>query len=235
MTDKLEDLFIQRPPTSNQPLLGLTVLVVEDSRFASEALRLMTQRSGARMRRADCLRAAQRHLQTYRPGAIIIDMGLPDGNGADLIRSIRTARTPSPVILGLSGDTHRKEEAMNAGADGFLFKPLESLAQFQQALLTAMPVTARPAMPRLLPEEILTPDPIALRDDLHEAARLLAQRPDANATGYLSQFLRGLARLSRDETLEHAAQALHGGLPSAAALSCAAHLVQSRLSTGSAI
>ncbi len=234
MTDKLEDLFIQRSPTADRPLLGLTVLVVEDSRFASEALRLMTQRSGARMRRADCLRAGQRHLQTYRPGAIIIDMGLPDGSGADLIRSVRGAKTPAPVILGLSGDPTRREEAMEAGADGFLLKPLASLAQFQQSLLAAMPETARPMMPRLLPEETLTPDPIALRDDLNEAARLLALRPDAAATGYLSHFLYGVARLSRDEPLEDAARALGVDLLSAAALSRAAHLVQSRLSAGAA-
>ncbi|RWR29398.1 response regulator [Sinirhodobacter populi] len=232
MTDKLEDLFIQRSPTADRPLLGLTVLVVEDSRFASEALRLMTQRSGARMRRADCLRAAQRHLQTYRPGAVIVDMGLPDGDGADLIRAIRGANGQAPVVLGLSGDPSRREEAMEAGADGFLAKPLESLVRFQQALLAAMPTAVRPP-PRLLPEEALNPDPIALRDDLNEAARLLALRPDAAATGYLSQFLSGVARLSRDEPLEHAAQALREGLPNPAALTHAAHLVQSRLAAGS--
>lgn len=50
-------------PTAARPLLGLTVLVVEYSRYAYEAMRLLCLRSGARIRRADCIRSAHRHLQ----------------------------------------------------------------------------------------------------------------------------------------------------------------------------
>ena len=87
--DDLDAFVVAKPvPTSSRPLLGLTALVVEDSRFACEAMRLLCLRSGARIRRADCLRSARRHLQVYRPSVVIIDLGLPDGSGTDLITEL---------------------------------------------------------------------------------------------------------------------------------------------------
>lgn len=234
MTEDLSRYLSVRPAPSDRPLLGLTVLVVEDSRFASEALRLMALRSGARLRRADCLRAAHRHLQTYRPGVVVVDMGLPDGSGADLIRHIRERTPAAPAIIGLSGDATLCDLALEAGADGFLTKPLESLALFQQAILSALPPDARPKSLRALPDDQISPDPLALRDDLSEVVRMLAERPDPTAVGYVGQFLSGLARSTRDAALERAASELRDTLPSAAAISRAAGLVQARLAAGQA-
>jgi PleD family two-component response regulator len=67
MDGELEALAVLQRPTRARPLLGLTVLVVEDSRYSSEALRLMCLRSGARIRRADSVASAMRHLNVYRP------------------------------------------------------------------------------------------------------------------------------------------------------------------------
>lgn len=209
--DSLTDYLTPKTPTANRPLLGMTILAVEDSRFACEALRLMCLRSGARIRRADCLASARRHLKVYRPSAVIVDMGLPDGSGVDLIADLAAARPRVPVLLGLSGDPDAEGRALDAGADGFLAKPLESLAVFQETVLAALPVGRMPQGPRRLTGETVDPDRSAFRDDMSHVATLLARRQDGPTLDYVAQFLSGVARSAHDRALERAVRDLAPG------------------------
>jgi DNA-binding response OmpR family regulator len=195
-------------PTATRPLLGLTVLVIEDSRFACEAMRLLCLRSGARIRRADCLRSARRHLQVYRPSVVIVDLGLPDGNGVDLIAELKSTEPRVDVILGTSGDENGKSQALQAGADGFLDKPITSLAAFQQVILSNLPPERQPSGLRELPDEIIHPDRMALQDDMAHIADVLEYPNDETTLDYVAQFLRGVARSAQDHGLEKAAAAL---------------------------
>jgi len=230
MTEDLTKFLTAHPATADRPLLGLTILLVEDSRFASEAIRLLCLRSGARIRRADCLRTAYRHLQTYRPGLVIVDMGLPDGSGAELIEAIGTMKGPRPAILAVSGDPDTESEARAVGAGAFLAKPLESVALFQNTILALLPADERPHGLRIVHDEAIAPDPLALRDDLSQAADVLAARPDRAATEYVAHFLTGVARSARDMALETAAEEL-GRHPAPAALSRLSGIVRARLDT----
>ncbi len=226
MGDDIRDFLSGRGPAPDRPLQGLTILLVEDSRFASEAMRLMCQRSGARLRRADCLRSAERHLQTYRPSAVIVDMGLPDGSGAGLIARLAGGQPRVPVILGTSGDADTRSAALTAGADGFLEKPIESLVAFQAAVLGAMPGRLV-VVPRPESQPMPQPDPVAFRDDLTHAADLLDQARDDGALDYVAQFLTGVAEVAHDPALSAAARAVtrdHG-----AAVAELSGLVQVRL------
>ena len=212
----LDPLPLGPAVTAARPLAGMTVLVVEDSRYASEAVRLLCLRSGARIRRADSLRAARRHLETYLPSAVIIDLGLPDGSGVSLIRDLANASQRIPVILATSGDERHFISAMDAGADGVLSKPIESLAVFQKAVLDPLPADQRPPGLRLVSGEIVSPDPIAFRDDLAHIADVLTDSDDDGTVDYVAQFLKGVARSARDDALEAAAtklaaQRLKGG------------------------
>lgn len=204
---ELPPLFLPSPIAQaaggGLPLHGLTLLVVEDSRFACDALRLLCQRSGARMRRAETLQAARAHLKVYRPDMVIIDLGLPDGRGEGLIRELALQQPGAPVILGSSGDPAGRATALAAGAAGFLEKPLESLAVFQQALLRHLP--GRPALRPDPSEPPVIPDPLALSDDLTRAARLIAANPDPGQRRYVAGFVGGLARSAHDTALEQAA------------------------------
>lgn len=205
------------------PLRGLTVLAVEDSRFASEALRLMCQRLGARLRRAETLHAAHAHLRLYRPDIVIVDLGLPDGRGEALIREIVMRNPRGPVVLGTSGDVTGRASALAAGADGFLDKPLESFTAFRAALARHLPEPLSSA-----PEAgdaPLAPDTLALRDDLAHAAALIEAGTDAAGQAYVTGFLSGVARHAHDAALAAAAAGHHMG--------DLRHLLRDRLETPS--
>jgi DNA-binding response OmpR family regulator len=187
-----------KPATPPLPLQGLTVLVVEDSRYAAEALRLMCQRSGARLKRAEDLRTAQAHLHVYQPDVVIIDLGLPDGRGEALIRDLANRWPRIGTILGTSGAEDGAQLSLAAGADGFLDKPLTSLRAFQAAILQHMPPgTGHDAGPAL------HPDPLALHDDLTRAASLTG---DEAQRLYLASFVNSLARSIGDNDLANAAR-----------------------------
>ncbi|NKX43672.1 response regulator [Roseicyclus persicicus] len=214
MDDTITEMDLRPRPTADRPLLGLTVLVVEDSRFASEAMRLLCLRSGARIRRADCIQSAERHLNVYRPSVAIVDLGLPDGSGLDLIARMHAMRPRVPILLGTSGAEREaaEQEARAAGADGFLPKPVESLAVFQDAILRRLPADLRPKAPRPADTGPVEPDVIALREDLAHAMDLLAL--DEPPAGYLRRFLLGVARGAHDAGLEDEAGRIGSGIES---------------------
>ena len=194
-------------PTAEKPLLGQTVLVVEDSRYACEALRLLCLRSGARIRRADSLKAAARHLAVYRPTVILVDLGLPDGSGLDLIQSLDPNESGG-VIVGMSGDDTQFDRAIQAGAHDFFVKPLSSLAKFQSTILRHLPQPLQPAGPRLVDPVEIEPDKLAFRDDLGHVANLLSDAPSQKTLAYACQFLSGVARSAKDRELAEATTAL---------------------------
>lgn len=241
--DDLDGLRISvRPPTAARPLLGCTLLLVEDSRYASEAMRLLSLRSGARIRRADTIASAERHLRVYRPSVVIVDLGLPDGCGAELIAMLHVARPRVTALLGTSGDPDSEARAMAAGADGYIAKPVSSLAAFQQAILRHMPPESQPPLPRALPRDVVEPDRIAFRDDMAHVASLLESRSgdgapaDEGLSRYLAQFLSGVARSAGDEALGAAARDLaSGGAPLGARFAHLAGLVQDRMGDRRAI
>lgn len=232
--------FASHPlPTRLRPLLGQTILVVEDSRFACDAIRLMCLHSGARIRRADCLKSARRHLRIYRPSVIIVDMGLPDGSGADLIAELTMDVPRIAVIMGLSGDDGAEAPALQAGADGFLAKPLTSLAHFQTSILKLLPEDRRPNGLDAVRDEVIHPDPMAYQDDMAHIADVLTGPTDHRTLDYAAQFLRGVARDADDTVLAEAARQLATsraqGAPVTAQAARVAGLVQSRLERQEAI
>ncbi len=233
------DMLPKSRPTPTRPLLGMTVLAVEDSRFACEALRLMCLRSGARIRRADSLSAARRHLKVYRPSIAIVDIGLPDGSGAELISDLSRGSPRVGTLLATSGDPFGEEMAIAAGADGFLAKPYTSLAAFQATVVGHLPPAQRAMGPHVVVDEVIRPDVVAYRDDIAHAADLLEDRDDPLTLDYLTQFLSGIATAAGDDALLSVVSALsaarQGGASCEGPVARLSAIVQSRLSSDRSI
>ena len=195
----------QDPPQGqgSLPLRGLSLLVVDDSRFTCDALRLILHRAGARLRRAESLEIARLHLAFHRPDLAIVDLGLPDGRGEDLIAELSAEGFP---VLGISGDPDNRDVALDAGAAGFIEKPIGSAAGLVR-LIRQLATGAGP-LDRAEDQPVPSGDLMALRDDLVRAAALIAAPGDA---GYALAFLRSLARASGDTALETAAQDIRSG------------------------
>lgn len=218
---RLQDLTLGR-----LPLRGVTVLVVDDSRFTCDALRLILTRAGARLRRAETLAQGRRHLQRSPPDLAIVDIGLPDGRGDGLIAEITALGLP---VLATSGDPEARVLALQAGAVAFLDKPLPSVPRLirliAQLSMGAGADVSGVAMPDLAGQY---PDPLALRDDLARAVALVADQGDP---GYAAGFVRSLARDAGDATLEAAAL----GAGCAAGQAALARILQERLAAATSL
>lgn len=221
---------------SRKCLTGVTIILVEDSRCASEALRLMAVSSGARLRRADTLEAAHRHLKVYRPNAVIVDIGLPDGDGLTLIREIAETVKPCPGLIATSGGDQRdwQDAARFAGAGSILPKPVAGIEAFQDAVLSVL-ADGEDRREGWLPTkgETAALSEEAMRDDLRHGRELLVRAIAASDIGevaYCGQFLASVADMTGDGELHLYAEKLCKGNSGAAMLA----LLEQRLGDGAA-
>lgn len=111
------------------------VIVEDDPRIAAHVAHGVAAHGGLSLLGIAGSLAEARALLDHDADLFILDLGLPDGNGIDLIAQIRARRGPRPKILVLSvlGDQTTVLAAVLAGADGYLLKDLDRLDIGQQA------------------------------------------------------------------------------------------------------
>ena len=99
------------------------VLVVEDEAEIRRFVRLSLQAEGLDVSEAETVQRGLIEAGTRRPDLVVLDLGLPDGDGIDFIRGLR-AWSQIPVIV-LSARTMEADKiaALDAGADDYLVKP----------------------------------------------------------------------------------------------------------------
>jgi two-component system KDP operon response regulator KdpE len=129
--------------SSSEPL----VLVVEDDPQVRRFLRTTLPTGGYRVVEAVTAAEASSLALQYVPDVVLLDLGLPDADGVDVIRKIR-AWSSLPIIVVSARELERhKIEALDAGADDYLTKPFgfgELLARLRVALRHAANRTADP-------------------------------------------------------------------------------------------
>ncbi len=101
-----------------------TVLLVEDELDILENHRRFFEEEGYRVLLAATYAKAREHLARETPGAIVLDIMLPDGNGLDLLSELRAAGSRIPIIMltawGKSRDVAR---GLRLGANDYMSKP----------------------------------------------------------------------------------------------------------------
>ena len=114
-----------------------TVLVVEDEVPMRRFLRSALTTHGFRVIEAGSLREAEIAVTEAPPEAILLDLGLPDGDGLDLLRRIREWSSAPVIVLSARDQEAQKVAALDGGADDYLTKPFgtgELLARIRVAL-----------------------------------------------------------------------------------------------------
>lgn len=99
------------------------VLLVEDDPDIRRFVRLTLQADGHVVHEADSLQRGLIEAGTRRPDLLVLDLGLPDGDGVDLIRDLRQWSAAPVIVLSARSAEASKIEALDAGADDYLVKP----------------------------------------------------------------------------------------------------------------
>jgi two-component system KDP operon response regulator KdpE len=128
-----------------------TVLVIDDEPQLLRTLRINLSARGYRVLTAGTGAAALRAAAAQHPTVVVLDIGLPDMSGVEVIRALRAWMTAPVLVLSARTDSRDKVEALDAGADDYLTKPFdmeEFLARVRAAArrAAAPPETAEPVV-----------------------------------------------------------------------------------------
>jgi len=99
------------------------VIVVEDEAQIRHFVQLALESEGCQVFAADTARRGLLDSGTRRPDLVVLDLGLPDGDGMDVIRELRTWSDIPIIVLSARTSEAAKIAALDAGADDYLTKP----------------------------------------------------------------------------------------------------------------
>ena len=113
------------------------ILVIEDDVAISNLVRMTLETQHYQYQTADTGAGGLLAAVSYRPDVMILDLGLPDMDGVEIIRKVRGWSTMPIIVVSARSEDRDKVDALDAGADDYLTKPFsieELLARLRVAL-----------------------------------------------------------------------------------------------------
>jgi two-component system KDP operon response regulator KdpE len=123
------------------------ILLIEDDPQIQRFLRAALTSEGYRFQQATTAQDGLTQAATHRPDFILLDLGLPDCDGLEVIRGVRQWSTLPILVLSARGQERDKIEALDLGADDYVAKPFtvgEVLARIRAGLRRANTVAPGP-------------------------------------------------------------------------------------------
>jgi two-component system, OmpR family, KDP operon response regulator KdpE len=102
------------------------IVVIEDEPNIRRFVKMSLESEGCQVFEADSVKRGLIEAGTRKPDMVVLDLGLPDGNGVDFIRDLRTWSDIPVIVLSARTSEADKVEALDAGADDYLVKPFGS-------------------------------------------------------------------------------------------------------------
>ena len=100
-----------------------SVLLVEDDRSIRRFLRASLETEGWRVFEAETVKDGLAEAAARKPDLVIVDLGLPDGDGVELILGLRAGSHVPVLVLSARSEERDKVRALDAGADDYIEKP----------------------------------------------------------------------------------------------------------------
>lgn len=128
---------------------GPRILVIDDEKQIRRLLKVALTGHGYEVEEAASGQDGLNKAVTYRPDLIILDLGLPDLNGLEVIRQLREWSQIPVIILSVKEQENDKITALDAGADDYVTKPFgmgELLARIRAGLRHITPAGEEPVL-----------------------------------------------------------------------------------------
>ena len=131
------------------PSIRLKALIVDDEKAIRRFLRSTLVAEDFEVVEAETLAEARAVAEKLRPDLVVLDLGLPDGDGSDLIEPFIALCKPAILVLSALDEEARKVRALDLGANDFITKPFgvaEFMARVRVALRHRVQMQGAPAI-----------------------------------------------------------------------------------------